>query len=170
MARFAALYRLGLFALARVAGAIVFAIFVLIVADVLMRTAGLQPWAYTTVLVEYGLMWFTMLAAPWLVRTKGHVYIDAVTQLAPPRMRRVLARLSHLISVATCGTFFVYALRRFLATFASGEIDSRGEDIAIWLLFLPMAVGFLLVTIEFGRYLVGIDSMYGDRTEVREGM
>jgi hypothetical protein len=29
---------------------------------------------------------------------------------------------------------------------------------------------FLLVAIEFARYLVGIDDMYVDRTQVREGM
>ena len=33
-----------------------------------------------------------------------------------------------------------------------------------------MPFGFGLVAIEFVRFLVGIDDMYGSRTDVREGI
>ena len=65
------------------AGVVVFGIFLLIVSDVLLRIFSLPLWTYSSGVVEYGLLWFTMLAAPWLVRIKGHVFIDAVTQLLP---------------------------------------------------------------------------------------
>ena len=52
----------------------IFAVFVLIVSDVLIRLVGLKPWLYSSVLVEYGLLWFTMLATPWLARNKRHVF------------------------------------------------------------------------------------------------
>ena len=65
-------------ALKTLAGIIVFIIFVLITLDVLLPLANIQPWEGTLGVVEYGLLWFTILAAPWLARIKGHVFIDAV--------------------------------------------------------------------------------------------
>ena len=70
---------------------IVFAIFVLIVMDVLLPLAGLQPWEGTLGVVEYGLLWFTILAAPWLARIKGHVFIDAINELLPPGVQKILS-------------------------------------------------------------------------------
>ena len=54
--------------MAVLAGVVVFLIFAMIVIDVLMRITGFKPWTYISSTVEYGLLWFTMLAAPWLVR------------------------------------------------------------------------------------------------------
>ena len=68
---------------------IVFAIFVLIVMDVLMPFVGLQPWEGTLGVVEYGLLWFTILAAPWLARIKGHVFIDAVAEMLSTKARKI---------------------------------------------------------------------------------
>ena len=67
---------------------IVFAIFVLIVMDVLMPFVGLQPWEGTLGVVEYGLLWFTILAAPWLARIKGHVFIDAVAEMLSQKQEK----------------------------------------------------------------------------------
>ena len=63
---------------------IVLAIFVLIALDVILPLVGIQPWDGTLGVVEYGLLWFTILAAPWLARIKGHVFIDAVAEMLPP--------------------------------------------------------------------------------------
>ena len=65
-------------ALKTISCAIVFAIFVLIVMDVLLPLVDIQPCEGTLGVVEYGLLWYTILAAPWLARIKGHVFIDAV--------------------------------------------------------------------------------------------
>ena len=88
MQRIANAYLQLLNALKAAAGAIIFAVFLLIVSDVLIRTAGFKPWQASSVLVEYGLLWFTMLAAPWLARHKAHVFIDAITQLLPAEARK----------------------------------------------------------------------------------
>ena len=60
--------------------AVIFGIFVLIVVDIGVTILaghaeflgiddlGLAPWDMTFGLVEYGLLWFTMLAAPWLAQ------------------------------------------------------------------------------------------------------
>ena len=40
----------------------------------------------------------------------------------------------------------------------------------LWTLLLPIPFCFFLVAIEFGRYLIGLDNMYGDRTDARENV
>jgi TRAP-type C4-dicarboxylate transport system permease small subunit len=161
-------------ALRALSGVVVFCIFILIVVDVGIRlvghSVGVQPWTYSAGVVEYGLLWFAMLAAPWLVRIKGHVFIDAVTQLLPPRIQGIIAKLAYLICVCSTLIFSYFSLELLIEAFSSGEIDTRGEDMPLWTLLFPIPFCFFLVAIEFGRYLIGLDDMYGSRTDVRENV
>ena len=59
------------------------------------------------------------------------------------------------------------AQQRFTAL-QSGEIDMRSMEIPIWILFVPMPLCFFMLTIEFIRYLIGIDDMYSQDLVERE--
>ena len=149
---------------------VVFLIFFLITTDVFIRLVGLQPSTYTLGVVEFGFLWFTMLGAPWLVRMKGHVFVDSLVQLLPYSMQTVLARLVYLICIC-CSLFFVYySLELTVEAIVSGDMDIRGEAQPLWLLLIPMPLSFLMVAVEFVRYLIGVDTMYTSRTEVRENV
>ena len=50
--------------LAVLAGAMVAAVFLAIIYDVSLRTAGFQPPFWTSALTEYALLYMTMIAAP----------------------------------------------------------------------------------------------------------
>jgi C4-dicarboxylate transporter, DctQ subunit len=150
------------------AGIVIFAVFLLIVSDVLIRTLGFEPWIYDSVLVEYGLLWFTMLSAPWLARHKRHVFIDAITQLLPPPARRVLEKFVYLVCVLISFVVCYYSLRLLISAITENQIDTRAVDMPLWTLLAPIPLCFLLVAIEFLRFLLGFDSMYGSRSDVRE--
>ena len=152
------------------AGIQIFTVFVLICADVLMRLVGLQPWIYSTIIVEYSLLWFAMLGAPYLVRTKGHVFIDALMIMLPPAWRIVSAKLSYLICTVSSVIFIYYPGDLLVDAFVNELIDFRAEEIPMWLLYFPIPVGFVFVATEFIRYLIGPDSMYGERTDVRDNV
>jgi C4-dicarboxylate transporter, DctQ subunit len=152
------------------AGVVIFGIFVLIVTDVFVRLIGLRPWLYSSILVEYGLLWFAMLAAPYLVHTKGHVFIDVITQLLPQRVRRVIAKIAYVICIVSSLVFSYYSLRLLIDAIADNEIDVRAVDMPLWTLLLPIPFCFVLVAIEFIRYLIGWDSMYGERTEIKDNV
>ena len=121
-------------------------------------------------LVEYGLLWFTMLAAPWLARVKGHVFIDAVTQMLPPTIRKVVAKFAYLVAFTGAVVFAYYSAELLWEAIEIELVDERGANFLQWTLYLPMPFSFAMVAIEFLRYLAGIDDMYGDRTDVKEGM
>lgn len=170
MDRIAAAYLQFLLLLKALSGIIIFAVFVLIVTSVLMRLVGLQPWIYSTVLVEYGLLWFTMLAAPWLARNKGHVFIDAVTQMLPARAQWLLAKLVYLGCVGISVTILYFSTRLLITAIVQQQIDTRAVDMPEWSLLAPIPLCFLLLAIEFLRFLLGFASMYASRTELRESV
>ncbi len=151
-------------------GVVIFTVFTLIVADVFMRLVGIPPWTYISAIVEYGLLWFTMLAAPYLVRIKGHVFIDAITQLLPPAPQRVMAKFAYVVCILSSLVFFWYSFLLLIEAIVTDQIDTRGEDMMQWTLLLPIPISFFLVAVEFGRYLIGLDDMYGSRTDVRENV
>lgn len=163
-------YNFILHGLAVLSGIAIFSAFIMIVIDVMMRITGFSPPAFTIAIVEYILLYFTMLAAPWLVRIKGHVFIDAVTQFFPPLIKKIAAKLVYVLCICSASIFCYFSFGLFLEAWVDGTLDVRGIDMPQWSLFLPMPICFSLVAIEFFRFLIGIDDMYGDRTDVKEAM
>ena len=50
--------------------------FLAIVIDVLLRNLGLQSSAHLFTFTEYALLMTPCFGAPWLVREKGHVFVE----------------------------------------------------------------------------------------------
>jgi len=167
----ARVYEAAIMGLATVGGLIVAAIFFSIVIDVLMRTAGLQPPPWTITYVEYALLYFTMCSAPYLVRVKGHVLIEAFVSILPVAVRQVLEKFVYLACIVGAVAFAYESILLLIETLASQRIDVRGVDIPLWTLYLPMPFCYGMVAIEFGRYFRGGDTLYTyDLTEVKDSM
>ena len=77
-------YSTIVYAMAFIAGATLVWLMISTIVSVLMRNLGLQPPAWLFTSAEYGILYMTMLGAPWLVREKGHVHIELVTSALPP--------------------------------------------------------------------------------------
>ena len=163
-------YNFILLALATGAGIVIFSSFAMIVIDVSIRIVGLKPPLFTMAVVEYGLLWFTMLAAPWLVRIKGHVFIDAVTQFLPPNVKKVVAKIVYSICIVSSTIYCIHTYQLFQNAWVRELLDLRSIEMPEWLIYLPMPVCFFLVAIEFARFLIGIDDMYDKNIEEREGV
>ena len=156
-------------ALAAVGCGIVVCIFLLIVIDVTIRTLGFTPPGFTLAVVEYALLYFAMFAAPYLVRHRGHVTIEALVTLMPHRSRRILAKFVYLCCAVIAFLFAYYSILLEIESLQTGEIDLRGIDIPYYLLFIPMPIGFGLAGLEFLRYLFGPFSWYTyDLGEVKD--
>lgn len=158
-------------ALAWVGCAIVAALFLLIVLDVSLRTVGVKPFAFTLAVVEYGLLYFAMCAAPYLVRTRGHVVIEAIVAQLPRVAQIVLAKLVYLTCFGLCAIMVWYSSGLFVEAAVRGVLDVRGINLPYWLLYLPLPIGFALTGLEFLRYLAGLASYYTyDLGEVKDNM
>lgn len=163
-------YNYVLNGMAVLAGVLIFLSFVMIVVDVTMRIVGLIPPPFTISVVEYILLWFTMLAAPWLVRIKGHVFIDAVTQFLPAVVKKIIAKVVYAVCTVAASIYCVHAAGLVITAWQNNMVDVRSVDMPLWTLYLPMPICLLFVAMEFARYLIGIDDMYSKSVDERESV
>lgn len=140
--------------LAGVAGIALFVIAAMIVLDVVLRNLGIRPPQAISALTEYTLLYATMAAAPWLVRTGGHVTIHTLTERLPSGVQAILRIAILIIAVLLCLMLALAALGMAIESFGRGDVDVRSIDIPRWMLFAPLAFGFLLLATEFLRLLI----------------
>ncbi len=146
--------------LAILAGLMLVVIFVGIIVDVAIRTVGYNSLQWYSAIAEYCLLFSTMLAAPWLVRLKGHVVVESLTMAMPAPVRWAMAKAVYVLCIVLSLLFVYYGFVELVLALGAGELDLRSIDMPKWILFLPFPLGFTLVAIEFGRYLLGYGSYY----------
>ncbi len=164
------IYSQALQSLAALAAALLIGVFVAIIYDVTIRTLGFQPPSWTTTMSEYAMLYATMLAAPWLVRRRGHVAVESLVLFLQAGARCWLERLVYMLCIAVALLLCFYSGELALQVYARGELDIRSVEAPRWLLFAVMPPSFFLVAVEFGRFLVGPESYFVDRTQPKEGL
>ena len=157
-------------ALAVLAGAAIAAAFLLIIFDVVVRTIGLRGPAFISAAVEYILLYFTLLSAPYLVRQKSHVLIDALVTRLTGRARWAAEKLVYLICILTALAFAYIGFDLFIDAVRDGRSEERSIDVPLWIGYAALAPAFSLVAIEFARLLIGRDSLYTDRTQAGDSV
>ncbi len=157
--------------LAWFACALIPCMFLMITIDVSIRSFGFRPPLFTSSVVEYALLYLAICSAPWLVRERGHVVIEALVAILPDAVRRVLAKAVYLVCASASFLFTYLCWGIFWDYVVGGELDVRGVDMPYWLQFLPLPLCFALVGLEFMMYFVGVRSYYSyDLGEVKDGV
>jgi TRAP-type C4-dicarboxylate transport system permease small subunit len=156
--------------MACVAGVIPLFILVAVIIEVFTRNAGLQPLVWTQAYAELSLLFCTMLVAPWLVRAKGHVFIDSFVSMLPALPRRIAEKLVYVVCIIASLVICYFSFNRFIGYLMSGEFQARSVDIPFWVVFLPLPPAFLLIAVEFARYLFGKTSMYSSSEPSTDGV
>jgi TRAP-type C4-dicarboxylate transport system permease small subunit len=146
--------------LAWVAGLILVMIFLFVMQDVILRNMLISPPRWSAPMAEYGLLYITLLAAPWLVRTRGHVTLEVVRRRLSVAAARRLEITVYLTCIAICGVMGWLAAELWIEAFVSGEEDHRAIEIPRTWLFAPALIAFPLMGCEFLRFLIGRGSLY----------
>ena len=163
-------YDAAVMALAIIAGVMLAGVFVFIIYDVVLRNFLISPPAWTVPSIEYGLLYITMFSAPYLVRTRGHVLVEALRQVLPERPRRVLEKIVYVVCLAVCAVLAWFAFELWLDAYISGEFDGRAIEVPHTVRYAPMVIGFVMMGCEFVRNLLGAGSLYQERIGRREGV
>lgn len=157
-----------LYTMAFIAAATLVWLMISVVVSVLMRNLGIQPFAWLFTSAEYGILYMTMLGAPWLVREKGHVHIELVTAALPGRVRRFVSRLVALTCVAVSLILAWYGLDLFLTNIERNDVDVRAYYFPRWLLTITFPIAFSVMAIEFSRFVFGSDLMHSGEAGIHE--
>ncbi|MBF9058483.1 TRAP transporter small permease subunit [Rhodobacterales bacterium HKCCSP123] len=157
-----------LYAMAFIAALSLVWLMVSVVVSVAMRNLGLQPFAWLFTSAEYGLLYMTMLGAPWLVRERGHVHIELVTAALPPAVRRVVSRGVSLACVAVSLALAWYGLELFLTNIERNDYDVRAYFYPRWMLTITFPIAFSLMAIEFSRFVFGKELLHSGEAGIHE--
>ena len=147
--------------MAWLAGVLTAAMMVTITIDVVLRNLGYQSSAHFFTFTEYALLLVPCLGAPWLVREKGHVYVEILFMYLGPRQRRALRYVIGVLCVAVCLVLAWYGAEVTIRDYLGNEKDVRSLDMPRWMVvgFIPLS--FAMMAVEFTRYLVRGENFLG---------
>jgi TRAP-type C4-dicarboxylate transport system permease small subunit len=162
-------YDAVVYGMAFIAGFLTLAMMVVITLDVVLRNLGYQSSAHFFTFTEYALLVIPCMGAPWLAREKGHIYVEILLMSLPPRARARLTVLVGLICIAVCLVIAWYGFDVTLRDFLQSEKDVRSLDMPRWLVVGWIPVSFLMMAIEFARFLWRRENFLAPLAEVTSG-
>ncbi|MFN0162202.1 MAG: TRAP transporter small permease [Burkholderiales bacterium] len=142
-----------LYGMAALAGLLMAAMMVSITVDVILRNLGYQSSAHLFTFTEYALLIVPCLGAPWLVREKGHVYVEILLMSMAPALRRRWAIGIGIACVVVCTILAWYGVQVTWRNYSLNDIDVRSMDMPRWMIVIFIPLAFTMMAIEFARFL-----------------
>jgi TRAP-type C4-dicarboxylate transport system permease small subunit len=134
---------------------------VVITIDVVVRNLGFQSSSHFFSFTEYALLLVPCLGAPWLVREKGHIYVEILLMYLSPRRRAALRTLIGIICIAVCLVLAWYGYEVTIRDYLTNEKDVRSLDMPRWMIVGFVPLSFTMMAIEFLRFLVRREDFLG---------
>jgi len=148
--------------IAGVTGAVLIAIAVLVICDMVIERYVLN---LTTIwqidVVTYCVVGATFIGSPYVLMTRGHVNVDVLPLHVGPRTRYWLALATGLLALAFCMAIFALCTRYWYEAFSEGWLSNTVWRARLWIPYLSMPVGLGLVILQ---YLVELISLVTGRT------
>ncbi len=147
--------------MAWLAGFLMVAMMMTIVVDVILRNLGFQSSAVFFTFSEYSLLLIPCLGAPWLVREKGHVFVEILLMYLRPAARFRATQAIGIASILVCAVLAWYGFEVTIRDFTEGRQDTRVFDTPRWMLVVWIPLSFLMMAIEFARFLARGEDFLG---------
>ena len=161
-------YDAVLYGMAVVAGVLIAAMMVVITIDVVVRNLGYQSSGHFFTFTEYALLLVPCLGAPWLVRERGHVYVEIFLMYLQPRHRAALRVAIGIVCIAVCAILAWYGFDLTIRDYLGNEKDVRSLDMPRWMLVAFVPLSFTMMAIEFLRFLLRGEDFLGRLTMQKE--
>ena len=129
------------------------AMMVTIFADVVLRNLGYQSSAHFFTFSEYALLVMPCLGAPWLVREKGHIYVEILLMTLRPALRRNFTIGIGVACIAVCAVLAWYGFEVTIRNYTLKDFDVRSMDMPRWMVVIFIPIAFSMMAIEFARFL-----------------
>ena len=154
-------YDAVLHGMAYLAAFLMVAMMAVITLDVILRNLGYQSSAHFFTFTEYALLIVPCLGAPWLVREKGHIYIEILLMALSPRVRARFTLLIGLVCIVVCAVVAWYGFTVTLNDFLQNEKDVRSLDMPRWIVVGFIPLGFGMMGLEFLRFVLRGENFLG---------
>ena len=132
--------------------AVLFAMMMVIVADVALRNIAVpgmpRGLAWSNEVSELMLYLITVCVAPWLLRRGQHIRVDILLQALPGQLAWVLEWVGDTLGLACCLFMAWYGAKAAWASYASGAVNIKTLVTPEWWSLAPLPLVFVLLAIE----------------------
>ncbi len=136
-----------------VAGVIVIFTMLAVVYEVVMRYFFRSPTLWTVEVSGYSLLYITFLGAAWVLMHEGHVKIDLLTNRLKPNTQVILNIITSIFGVIVMLVIAWYSARVTWASYQTNYLASTELQTPLFIVFLIIPIGSLLLAIQFLRNL-----------------
>jgi TRAP-type C4-dicarboxylate transport system permease small subunit len=129
------------------------ALILLVLAEVICRAVFSAPIYGSDEISSYLLVWTVLVSASYAARSGGHLSLEWLQALLPRKVKYLLQVLVHISAVAVFG---IATASSFLTTWKNADTTISSLDLPFLGVFVPIVVGFLMLTLEYSVQLVGL--------------
>lgn len=102
-----------------------------------------------TELTEYGLMWFTLLGAAWVLRYDRHISIDVVKGLLKGKQKIAFELAINLLCLIIVGVVVYYSGKEVIKEYIKHSYMYSVLELPKYLIMLALPIGFFMLFYEF---------------------
>lgn len=100
---------------------------------------------------EYILLYVPFLGAAWLLRHNGHVTVDLLVRVLPPRIKKASNILVAALGIIISAVLVWYGTSVTMEAYARGTVSTTSTQLPLVYLLVIIPVGSLLLLFEFIR-------------------
>lgn len=120
---------------------------------------------WQTEAVVYLMVTATLIGLPYVQRLRGHVNVDLIPMMLPPRARFAMAITTSALSIAIIAIMLWYGYEFWHFAWQRGWRSDTVWGVRLWIPYLAIPVGFALLLLQMIADLVavllGIDKPFG---------
>ena len=117
---------------------------------VIMRYLFRAPPYWTEEVCLYMIIWAVFISASSLAEERGHVAATLLVERFPVQVRRILAVFNGIVCMGFCAIIGWYGFQIVWQTYACDQRSSTAVRFPLWIAYLSVAAGCLLVGIRYG--------------------
>lgn len=131
------------------AGFLVGAMMVTLSFEIVSRYFFVRPTTWALDMTEYIIVYATFMAAPWILKNRGHITVTIVIDLFSPTTRLVLEIVTSLLGLAVCVIMCVESAIDVWELFRDGIWVMRPFSVPKFTTRLPIPFGTFLLAVYF---------------------
>jgi C4-dicarboxylate transporter DctQ subunit len=127
---------------------------VIIFINVMLRYFADSSWTWAEELSRYIMVWMTFIGASLCVRDNVHVTMDLALQKLPQKLKKPLVYLIYGGSAIISFYLAYLGYNIMMKVKFSGQVSSAMEFLPMWLVYLAVPIGGILMTKNFIHLLI----------------
>ncbi len=114
-----------------------------------------RPWGWVIEISEYILLYIAFLIGAWVLRHEGHVKMDIIINLLPPKAQAVMNTITSLISATVCLVIAVFGARVTLELYRTKAFTYTILELPKFIIASVIFIGASMLFVQFLRRTYG---------------